>query len=571
MKIFVKGIGAEELVQRQFVAAGGEKQIYAKGNTAYNIFIDPANCIPEAKIKELSALQLPNIIRPQHLILDGKNRLIGYTSRWVANAEALCKFFTKTYKMANKITQDHTTLLLQRLQEIVKHVHSKNIVIVDLNELNFLVNKLLEVFAIDINSYQTPSFPATVIMPNIRDWHTHGFNAGSDWFSFAIQAFNLKIGIHPYKGSHPDFVHLPVAERMTARMKDNVSAFHPKATLPGVCEPLDSIPVGLKRWLYAILEKGERFPPPDDYETVVVVVQVKQIAGSNLFEIKMLETYNDYISGCYTVGPVRVTVTEKGFYLNKEFKPYDKKLCVGFTPKMDWPVGLYLEKNTLHIVDLRDPSRDTEAGHATSIFHCEGRLYAVVGNDVIEITFAELSTKNTSLPGNHFLPALKVVGRVLDMPDATKVYDGVVVQQVLDRYVVSLFPASGKSYQINLPELDGYRVLDGKYENNVLMLVAEKKGKYNRFVMRFAPDFSSHDMRVVEDVDYTDLNFTVTDAGICTMINEEEKLEAFSNKKDAGTVKIMEDPAIDGTMRLWHDGARVMFSKEDKLYSIKMK
>ena len=40
MKIFVKGIGAEELVQRQFVAAGGEKQIYAKGNTATTVIHD---------------------------------------------------------------------------------------------------------------------------------------------------------------------------------------------------------------------------------------------------------------------------------------------------------------------------------------------------------------------------------------------------------------------------------------------------------------------------------------------------------------------------------------------------
>jgi hypothetical protein len=187
----------------------------------------------------------------------------------------------------------------------------------------------------------------------------------------------------------------------------------------------------------------------------------------------------------------------------------------------------------------------------------------VVRNDVLEVTFAEFNSR--------FLPSLKVVGRVLDMPDATKVYDGVIVQQMLDRYVVSLFPSSGKSYQINLPELDGYRVLEGKYENNVLMLMAEKKGKYSRFVMRFSSDFNSHDMRLVENVDYTNLNFTVTDAGICTMINEEEKLEAFSNKKDAGTIKIMEDPAIDGAMCLWHDGVKVIFSKDDKLYSMKMK
>ena len=57
---------------------------------------------------------------------------------------------------------------------------------------------------------------------------------------------------------------------------------------------------------------------------------------------------------------------------------------------MDWPVCMYLDQNMLHVVDLRDPSKDTAMGHATSIFRCEGRLYAVAGNDVMEITFAEL-------------------------------------------------------------------------------------------------------------------------------------------------------------------------------------
>jgi serine/threonine protein kinase len=562
MKIFVKGKGQIEITQRDFVAKGGEASVYKKGDVCYKIYTDPKNCIPEAKIKELSVLQIKNIVRPEDIILDNKNRPLGYTSQWVDHGEALCKLFTKTYRMTNGLTHDQIALLTRHLQNIVEYTHSKGIVVVDLNELNYLVVKHKEIYAIDVNSYQTPSFPATVIMPNIRDWHTQGFNANSDWFSFAVLSFNMMVGIHPYKGGHPDFVNIPVGERMEARMKANVSAFHPKATLPKVCEALDVIPAGLKSWLRAILEEGKRLPPPNDYQTAAVVIQVKEIAGSNLFEITMIEDYHHYILGCYHSGPLRVVVTDKGIFLNKEFKPNNWKMRVGFSPKMGWPAGIYLAHDTIHVVDLRN-MQETELGHAKEVFEYDGRLYAVAGNDVLEITLTEI--------GNKILPAVKVVSRVLDVPDATKVYQGVIVQRVLDRYVVSIFPQSGQCRQINLEELDDYRVLDGKYENNVLMLMAEKGGKYTRFVMRFSPDFGSHDMRIVEDVDYSDLNFTVTDAGICTMINEEEKIEAFSNKKDAGSVKVMEDPAIDGTMRLFHDGAKVLFAKEGKLYSITMR
>jgi hypothetical protein len=562
MKVFIKGHGDVALTQRNFVARGGEASIYRQGDACYKIYIDPANCIPEAKVRELSVLQIKNIVRPEHLLLDQRNHPVGYTSRWVDNAEALCKLFTKIYKQQNNLTPDKIAFLVRHLQNIVEYIHSKGIVVVDLNELNFLVRDFKEIYAIDVNSYQTPSFPATVIMPNIRDWHTKGFNADSDWYSFAVLAFSMMIGIHPYKGGNPNFTNVPIKERMEARMKANVSAFNSKSTLPNVCEPFDVIPPGFKHWLFEVLEEGKRLPPPDDYQAVAVVIRVKELVGSNLFEIKMLETYNDHILGCYHSGPLRVVTTNKGFYLNKEFKLFGHKIHVGFSPKMGWPCGLYLANNIIHVVDLRT-MQETQLGYAKAAFQSGERLYAVAGNDVLEITLSEA--------GNRILPALKPVGRVLDVPDATKVFNGVVVQQVFDRYVVSIFPESGTSYQINLPELDGYRVLDGKYENHVLMLVAEKGGKYSRFVMRLDANFSTHDMRIVDDIDYTDLNFTVTDAGICTMINEEEKIKAFSNKKDAGSIKVMEDPAIDGTMRLFHDGAKVLFVKENKLYGITMR
>ena len=40
----------------------------------------------------------------------------------------------------------------------------------------------------------------------------------------------------------------------------------------------------------------------------------------------------------------------------------------------------------------------------------------------------------------------------------------------------------GTTVNIDLPELEGYRVIDAKYSKNILLLILEKKGKYFRYV-----------------------------------------------------------------------------------------
>jgi hypothetical protein len=63
----------------------------------------------------------------------------------------------------------------------------------------------------------------------------------------------------------------------------------------------------------------------------------------------------------------------------------------------------------------------------------------------------------------------------------------------------------------------------------------------------------------------------VNDAGVCMMVNEEEKVEAFSNLSNTTQVKMMEDPAIAGDMQLFHDGTAMLFAQGKKLYKISMK
>ena len=47
-----------------------------------------------------------------------------------------------------------------------------------------------------VDSYQTAHYPATAIMPSVRDWKVplHDFSELSDWFSFAIVSFQVFLG-----------------------------------------------------------------------------------------------------------------------------------------------------------------------------------------------------------------------------------------------------------------------------------------------------------------------------------------------------------------------------------------
>jgi hypothetical protein len=107
--------------------------------------------------------------------------------------------------------------------------------------------------------------------------------------------------------------------------------------------------------------------------------------------------------------------------------------------------------------------------------------------------------------------------------------------------------------------------MEAKCEGSILMAIGIKKGKYDRFVF----NLNTEELRRIEDVSNIGLNFTVLDNGICVCIDEHEQVEVF-HKNSVNNLKIIDDAAIHGGMRLFTDGAKVLFSDGNKLYSMKM-
>ncbi len=564
MKIFVKGIGETNLTQRDFIAKGGEKSVYAKGNTGYAIYEDVKKMIPVGKIKELSVLDRKEIIRPEHLILNEKNVVIGHTMRFVKDTYALCQLFTKTFHQRNNVTHDLLLDLSKKLRDIVQFVHEKDILIVDLNELNFLITqKFDEVVAIDTNSYQTKNYPATAIMDSIRDRHNSKFSEGTDWFSWAVVTFQLLIGIHPYKGRHPKFESLDLDARVNARMEQNVSIFNKDVSVPKVCYPLDVIPNGLKQWFHDVFEKGLREPPPVDFDVAgVIAAKIKQVVGSNLLIINKIYEIKEIINKFYASDRSRVLIGNSTIEFNNRTYGLPNKDChVVFTPKMGTPIVAFIENSLVKLVNPINGTALSYCCNAENLMESNGRLYIKNGIEILELKFIEF--------GNDIVASSQIVGQVLDMPGATRLFEGVIIQNMIGRWVASIFPIPGHCYQINIQELDGVRIIDAKFENNVLVIIGVNSGKYDRYVFRFYDNYQKYNLRKVENVDYSGINFTVGDNGICLLMTEDEKLEIFRND-DSTSLKILDDPAISNDMRLCHEGSTMMFYKGKELFEIKM-
>ena len=547
-----------QLGKNDFKAQGGEGSIYVKGSTAYKIYSDPKRTIAAAKIQELSVLTESNIIRPLHIVLDGHNKLVGYAMRYVGKTYALCQLFPKAFRQRNNLTPEKTLALVKKLQFGVAHIHSKQILVVDLNELNFLVaTDFSDLFFIDVDSYQTPSFAATVLMESVRDRHAQKFTTGSDWFSFAVVSFQLFVGIHPFKGTYAPLQN--VADKLESRMRANISVLHQGVTVPGSCLPLTVIPTAYLEWYRAVFEEGKRLPPPDQFPAVIQLMptpQLGRIEGTTFVVREFLEFDSPVVSH-----DSNLTVTERSIYfgVRRIDKPvFDVKLAI--TPRLGHLIAAFSDQGKLRFHDLttgRDLVTDVDG---EDVMVNNGRFFLKQQENIFAVDFIEM-------PQNLLL-GLRPVANV--MMRATQLFEGLAIQNLLGATFASILTAEGSCHQVRLTELDGCQVISARLERNVLLVVTSKSGRYDKLIYRFAHDFIKYDVRIIEDIGSTDINFTVLDSNLVLHLTDESKLEIFSANRSAGSVRVLKDSLLESDVRLFHLGKQALISRDNKIFKINL-
>src|SRR5262249_10728327 len=160
----------------------------------------------------------------------------------------------------------------------------------------------------------------------------------------------------------------------------------------------------------------------------------------------------------------------------------------------------------------------------------------------------------------------RTIGHVLK--NATQLFDGVVFQNLLGAWHASFLPDRFTCYQARIKELDGYRIVDARCEKNVLIVIGERSGRYDRFTFRFRRQFDRYDVRSQRDVDDAGITFTVLDNGICLSVSGVD-LELFKSRSDDNRPSLV--PARElGAVRLFHHGTQALCTRNNKLFKFSL-
>ena len=557
----MKGKGDVTLDQNSYVAAGGEGTVYRLGSVAYKIYHDPKRMIPLTKIDELQAIaHLDNVLGPRDIILDTKNKPIGFTMPFKSDTEFLTRLFNKNYRTDNNITPEMMVHLVKKSQLTMSEIHKCGIILVDFNEMNSLTTMTYDdIFFIDVDSYETPSYPATALMESVRDRQSPKgqFSQGTDWFSFAIVSFQMYMTYHPYmKGKHPNYQ----PKDWSDRMDKNVSIFHPDVVLADIWKDFSVIPKPHMDWYKEVFHEGKRYAPPLPDEALVVgPVQPTLITGNEQFIVSKISEYPDTILGYYFLSGFMHVITKKGIYLGtrkiKDLSSLPKAISLAGISGSDPVITIKYDKK-LSFEDLS--GKKVGEISANQAMHFNGNIYSIYNGRMIENSFV--------LGGKNILHATKPISNIFE--SATKLYSGVALQDILGKCWAAIPYQAGRCFNGPITELNGLRTIDAKFEHHILMVIAEKGGHYNRYTVCFDEKMEKYTIRIEEKINETAVNFTCLSNGICVHLADDDTVEVFrSNDK----IKTIKNPPISSDMRLMNDSTGIVFINKNGLYSLKLK
>jgi len=554
-----------EFHQNDYLAQGGQAQIFKKHSVAYKIYHDPTKMVPVGKIQELSQLKLPNVLMPEDVIYDIKGQPIGFSMPFVSKTEYLCRLFTKGFRDKNGISPQDIVGLVKRARDTLKIIHSHRFLVVDYNPFNFLTSSAFdEYYHIDTDSWQTPSYKADAIMDSIRDPKVSGnkFTELSDWFSYACVICELYLGCGPYKSINPNYKR----NDWMGMMRDSISVFNKKSKLPPNCQDWSVIPVSHKNWLESVLEKGERSIPPDPDQIIPVVFPATQIITSNAkFELTLFRQYGGIIGAIRDIDGSICAYCATGIHIGSK-KIASLTPATGYTEKRiqhdfipvqgDLPYSLSFNSLTGKLSYINFKGTESAVISTNGYFIANRRLYVVIHGSLVEMTFSNLGAK--------VVVSKQIVANIID---THKIFDGMVVQDMLGTCRIAIPYKVGASKTIHVPELDGKRIVDAKYMNGVAIVIAEDKGVYERQTLIFDKSVSTYAIRVESNVVVQDVNFTVLDKGLCVAANG-DSIELFY---DNSAVKTILESPLTSNQSLYSWGNKIYVVNGDSVYNLSMK
>jgi hypothetical protein len=558
------------ITDKDYLAAGGEAEVYAKGGMTYKLYHDPKNkMLPPQKMQELTVITNPQVVVPQDVIYDAKTGSpLGYTARFIDKVDPILKIFNRAYKTANNIDHQMVAELVKKLQVTLMDIHGAKCLAVDFNELNILLQlgSPLVPWFIDTDSYATPSFKATAIMDSVRDRKATVYdNNGvmhynptvlSDWFSWAIISFWIYTNIHPYRGNHKDYK----PKDKQKQMDDGISVFHPGVRIPPTVENFQVIPPRHLDWFKLIFERNERsIPPlPDSLVPLLVPAQIITITGTDKIDVVQVAACGDTIISVQQFMGVNYVVTHSSLYAgNNKLGVHDPSKKVLFCPASGGNIVISRKGGNAVEFSLVDGTSITSI-RTSDIFERNGAIYTVTNGGLLENTFVQMGSKT--------IHRMKTVENVSNL--SAKIYHGCVIQDLLGKKYLTIPYEIGKCFSKCLAGLDHVRIIDAKSDKNVTVIIGEEKGKFNRYVVVFDKKYQNFEIRVDEDIPYEPINFAVLGNGLCLLLTANDQIQLFST---ANQFETLDNPPFDASMPLFSTPNGFFFINGSTIHQIKRK
>lgn len=537
------------LEDSDFLAAGGQAKVYAKGDTVYKIYHDPKLLVAQKKMQEL-AVNASNsaVALPKDQITDAVGCRIGLTFDFLKNTEPIFNMGSNGYWQDKSLTPEKAVKLIEAAKKSIQEVHDKDCLIVDLNPFNLLVDQktLLKHWLIDTESWQTKSFPATAIMPGIRDFSSKTFSRLTDWYSFAIITCEFFIGVHPFKGgAHPRFG----PKDMELRMQNNASVFDKNVRLNARIRALDAVPENYRKWYFQLFQEGKRTPPPEAGVLQGVRVVQKVLQQAVAFEVELLQEYQATVTKHRFIDGKRVVWAGRKIWIDKvEYISADEVVFCENEP-------LFLKLSESGKVEIK--SRLQVAGaevFAEKLCVSDNILFVKSGSAITQVEFIKMGAVLSVSLGQSW--------NVL--PLATKVFDGVCYQDALgEPYLI----VPGVAF-IKTTELKGFRIINARKQHNVISVLGHKNGQNTIFTLVLDKTFSSYTC-YTELTDEKDLNVTILKKQVAVSTPDDGKLKLQSLQD--GKERLLLDKAIDSDFVLSSENNTVVFFVNQSLFKLTMK
>lgn len=544
------------LSENNLVNSGGEGKIYVKDNFAYKIYLDKNKVMPKGKINELNTLERDNIIKPIQVVYNINKEIIGY--QMIAldpnKCYALTRFFTNDFRNQHNITNNQIINIIKEIYYTFEEIHNKNCLIVDGNEMNFLISEdFSKIYFIDVDSYATKSYPATAFNPVTLDPLTkkQKFNTDSDWYIFGVLFCQIVLGIHPFKGKYIG-KSIQVNNRdIESRMLNGISIFRKNIKLNKAVRDFSLIPPNMFSWLENLFNNTLREKPP----LISIINDVKIFIDdriNNSLKTILIESFETSIDDLYFFN--EFIALDKNNFKTKEKTLLDKTFKL---------INVNGQNLFLKILDDKLYLFNQDSMKKSIIYNNIESFY-VFDNQLYIFQYGKISSIEIIKRKEHYVGAIANTWPLYQH----KKYDNIILSYQNSRHIAYYFHERKNSI-INLKNSikKDEKIIDIKgFEDYIISLTFYKN---NYFLRIFNVDKFSKNLKEIHKniTDTPSIDFVFT-GKVLVGKNTSESLIVGYFKNNNFNYKEIKDTYINS--KLYYLNNKVLYIKENNIIQLNL-